>query len=209
MTRKTIAIIAAGVVLATALTAGVVLGPRSRTDARPTGLASVQKTPVPANSDGGNPRLPDPAVLRTLGAEEAVVLANAWQSEYPMVSTVLTSTEVVFQYPDGRTYQVPLPEDRMAVSIAPFISRTHPCITHSISGCQGELVGHEFAVRVTSADGVIFEGTVATQANGFFELWLPRDGTYAVQIAGLERVAVGELSTFATSQTCLTEFQLL
>ncbi len=209
MRRNTIAIVAGGVVLAAALAVVAVWQPWNRADAMPTGTVPVQGTAIPANQEVEGVSLPDPAILQSLGGEEAVVLANSWQREYPMISTVLTSTEVIFQYPSGRTYEVSLPEDRMAVSIAPYISRTHPCMTHSISGCQGELVGQEFDVRVTSDDEIIFEGTATTQANGFFELWLPRDGTYTVEIAGLGRVAAGEFSTFGTSQTCLTEFRLL
>ncbi len=209
MRNRMIGVIAVGVVLAAAVTVGTVWRPWNRADAALDGPVSGAGTAVLANYDVEQVQLPDPAVLQTLDGEAAVVLANSWQSAYPAITTVLTSMEVIFRYPDGRTYEVTLPEDRMAVSIAPYVSRTHPCITHFISGCQGELVGQEFDVRVTSGQAVVFEGTATTQANGFFELWLARDRTYTVEIMGLGRVAAGEFSTFDSSQTCLTEFQLL
>src|SRR5699024_4262682 len=76
-----------------------------------------------------------------------------------------------------------LPEDEFFVSIAPFLNETHPCDIHSLTGCQGELVNEDLEVQIENSSGeVILDEKQQTEANGFIDLWLPRDDTFNVTI---------------------------
>lgn len=78
-----------------------------------------------------------------------------------------------------------------------------------MTGCQGELVEEEFDVLIEDEDGnVILDEKVTSQANGFIDLWLPRDKTYQVTIKQEGKAAELEFSTFEGDDTCITTMQL-
>jgi hypothetical protein len=78
-----------------------------------------------------------------------------------------------------------------------------------MSSCQGELANKQLYVKATGPDGkVLVDEPVQTMANGFFELWLPRNQNIQLTIQGFNRTATGMIGTFANSKTCLTTFQL-
>lgn len=108
---------------------------------------------------------------------------------------------------DSKTYD--LPKDEFFVSIAPYVDQTHPCEIHSLTGCRGEMTEQEFQVNVTDADGnTVLNQKMTSQANGFIDLWLPRDQTYRVQVTHDGKTAESEISTFDGDQTCITTLQL-
>jgi hypothetical protein len=79
-----------------------------------------------------------------------------------------------------------------------------------LTGCQGELVEEEFDVLIEDEEGnVILDEKVTSQANGFMDLWLPRDKTFKVTINKEGKVAEHELSTFEGDDTCVTTMQLM
>ncbi|MCF3942277.1 CueP family metal-binding protein [Oceanobacillus alkalisoli] len=103
-----------------------------------------------------------------------------------------------------------LPEDEFFVSIAPFINQTHPCDIHSLTGCQGEMVNEEFDVYIEDSNGnVIIDQTMKSEANGFIDLWVPREETYQVTITQEGKIAESEFSTFKNDNTCITTMQLM
>jgi hypothetical protein len=55
---------------------------------------------------------------------------------------------------------------------------------------------------------VLEDTDIQTMANGFFELWLPRNKNIQVTIEGYNKKATGMVGTFLNSNTCLTTFQL-
>ena len=78
-----------------------------------------------------------------------------------------------------------------------------------MSSCQGELAEKSFHVTaVDQAGKILFNDTVTTLRNGFFELWLPRKRVVKLRIQGFNRTAQGTITTFADSNTCLTGFRL-
>jgi hypothetical protein len=164
------------------------------------GFAFAQPRPLPA---------PTPAALSGLNALEAMALANAWGRVRAPVQSFVTPQVVQFKFKDARTVSIPLPKDRMVVAIAPYITRTHPCKTHFMSGCQGELVNIPVGVTVRSTDGtLVFEGSVRTLENGFLELWLPRDLDLTVRLEAQDKTVNGAIATFASSDTCVTTLRL-
>ncbi len=150
---------------------------------------------------------PSPAALADIDAHTAMDLANAWKGE--ALTSYVTSTAVHFSFPDGASVEVPLPEDEMLVSIAPYVVNTHPCQTHYMSGCQGELVGVQMRVRAELADGtIVIDEVRQTQANGFIDLWLPRGQALLISFEVDGYRTAGVITTHLDSPTCITTLRL-
>jgi hypothetical protein len=150
---------------------------------------------------------PAPAALVGLDAVAAVELANAWKGSD--VTSFVTPRAVHFVFPGGREVVVPLPDETMLVSVAPFLVHTHPCATHYMSGCQGELASATFHVRAVSADGSVLIDEVRTAGpNGFLDLWLPRGLQVELTFEADGYRAAGVVGTHADSPTCVTTLQL-
>ncbi|MDF1524481.1 MAG: CueP family metal-binding protein [Trueperaceae bacterium] len=150
---------------------------------------------------------PSPRALEGLDARAAVELANTWKGNG--VTAFATPEAVQFAFPNGAEVSVPMPDDVMFVSVAPYLQRTHPCATHYLSGCQGELVGVPVHVQAILADGtVLIDEVMPTMANGFIDLWLPRDQAIDLHLSLDGAAVVGRLTTFADSRTCITDLQL-
>src|SRR5699024_5715029 len=125
-------------------------------------------------------------------------------------SASITSKELIVTEKDDSESVYPLPENEFFVSIAPFINETHPCTNHSLTSCQGELVNKDFDIFIEDMDGhVIIDGTMNSEANGFIDLWLPRDKTYRLKITHESQEVESEISTFENDGTCITTMQLL
>lgn len=147
--------------------------------------------------------------LRKASPEEAIQLAKRWREEGRGVMSFMDPRFIQFGFPTGAKAQVELPKDRMAVAVAPYRNLTHPCATHFFSGCTGEMKNLPFQVRVLDDKReVVFEGVVRTGADGFFELWLPRNKRFSLEILYGSLEARGRVATFENSPTCLTTFRL-
>lgn len=103
-----------------------------------------------------------------------------------------------------------LPSGQFYLSFAPYIQQTHPCAIHNLVSCRGELKQEIFEVRVLDVQThqVVFEGQMTSNANGFAGIWLPKDKTYQLEISYGALSASHQVSTFATSDTCLTTLKL-
>jgi len=119
-------------------------------------------------------------------------------------SASITSTELIVTDNDNTEVIYDLPEEEFFVSIAPFINETHPCENHSLTGCQGELANQDFNLYIEDMDGnVILDETMNSGANGFIDLWLPRDKTFHVTITHEGKQVESEISTFEKDGTCI------
>jgi len=107
---------------------------------------------------------------------------------------------------DGKTtVQLPLPDDKFYLSFAPYENTVHPCGTHSLASCRGELMNVPVHATILDDKGVlILDETVQTMANGFVGVWLPRNINANLQVAYNGKTASAPISTFANSDTCLT-----
>lgn len=151
---------------------------------------------------------PSPAQLGGLTAQQALAKANQWRNTGGLQSFVTTEA-VVFKFPDGEQKSVALPAKQMVIAIAPFVNQTHPCKTHFMSGCQGELVNTSVSVLVkTQAGKTVMNKTVKTLPNGFLELWLDRNQTYQVTLKTGGKTTTGTLNTQPGSDTCVTTMRL-
>nr|WP_153738167.1 CueP family metal-binding protein [Aquibacillus halophilus] len=124
-------------------------------------------------------------------------------------SASITSQELIVTDTDDSESIYDLPEDEFFVSIAPYVDKTHPCATHSLTGCQGEMIDKEFSVYIEDMEGnVVLDQTMKSQSNGFIDLWLPRDKEYQITFAHEGKTSKSDFSTFENDNTCITTMQL-
>lgn len=124
-------------------------------------------------------------------------------------SASITSSELIVTDEDEKVTTYDLPEDEFFVSIAPFVNTTHPCDIHSLTGCQGELIEEDFDVHIEDSEGnVVLDEVKTTEANGFMDLWLPRNDTFTVTITQDTKETVSEITTFDQDNTCITTMRL-
>ena len=163
-------------------------------------------TPSSLGSSG-----PSADQLKGLNARDALVIANNWgTAKKDAVTSHVTAEKVFFEFSNGKKANIRLPDEKMVVAIAPWVTYTHPCETHYISGCQGELTDTPVKVFGQTADGlVVIDSTYTTMKNGFIELWLPRNLEINLSLEAQGKKASGRISTFRKSNTCVTTFQLL
>lgn len=150
---------------------------------------------------------PSAQQLKGITPQRALQLANAWKGT--RVQSFVTDTAIQFTFPDSSKQSIPLPAKQMVVAIAPYVNQTHPCQTHFMSSCQGELVNTPVKVQVSNAAGkTIMNKTVKTLPNGFLELWLPRNQMYNVTLSAQGKSVKGQIQTFKGAQTCITNLRL-
>lgn len=124
-------------------------------------------------------------------------------------SASITSHQLIVTNADQTQSTYALPEKEFFVSIAPYVEQTHPCAIHSLTGCQGELADEEFFLQIADSDGNVFvDKAVRSLANGFIDLWLPRDRTYNVRIEQAGKSAEAAITTFEGDNTCIATMQL-
>lgn len=120
----------------------------------------------------------------------------------------ITSTELKLSY-GTQQFSYPL-GDKFYLSFAPYLTQTHPCFNHSLSGCRGELANTPFDVKVTDKSGkVLMQKQMTSHANGFVGIWLPRDIEGTIEVSYQGKKATAPIATHTSSQTCLTTLPLL
>lgn len=112
---------------------------------------------------------------------------------------------------EGRQTVLPMPEDEVYISAAPYESQTHECHFHSLTTCLGELQNQK--VQVTLADratgAVLVEEELRTFDNGFVGMWVPKGIEAELTIEHAGKVATAVVSTRnADDPTCLTGLRL-
>ncbi len=120
----------------------------------------------------------------------------------------ITATQLSI-YTSVKTYTFDVPDDLFYLSIAPYINQTHPCGTHSLVTCRGELKNTTFYVLIKDdLDNIIVDQVVTSENNGFAGLWLPRNMTGTIYVEYNNFSATSEIETFNDSNTCLTTLKL-
>lgn len=128
---------------------------------------------------------------------------------FPNETASITAHELIIIDQDGAKNIYDLPEDEFFVSIAPFITQTHDCFDHSLTGCQGELVEETFDIYLEDQKGnVLINDSMESFANGFIDLWLPRNETFHITIVFGDKKVESQFSTFSEDGTCITTMQV-
>lgn len=146
--------------------------------------------------------------LNNLSVEEIVYSLDSSKSDPIGLSASITGEYLVL-YDSSEEIKLALPEDKFYLSFAPYITQTHPCATHSLSSCQGELVNQTVNVIITDGNGnQIINSDLTTMENGFIGVWLPRNINATIQVLYNDLTAQTSISTFSGSNTCLTTLEL-
>ena len=154
---------------------------------------------------------PSPWMLDGLAPEAVMDMANAWgmKNDENKVNIWTNSRELHFEFPDGTKTVIAMPTDRMVVSVAPYIMKTHPCKEHFPSTCRGEPANTPVEVEAVAEDGtVVLAEKTATLPNGFVDLWLPRNLKIDVTLTARGLTATQRIGTFDKDKTCITEAKL-
>lgn len=146
--------------------------------------------------------------MKGLSVEEIVYSLDSTKSDPGGLGASITSEHLVL-FDNSEEIKLALPEDKFYLSFAPYINQTHPCATHSLSSCQGELVNQTVNVIITDGKGnEIVNSEMTTMENGFVGVWLPRNMNASIQVLYNGLSAQTSISTFSGSNTCLTTLQL-
>ncbi|WBL19888.1 MULTISPECIES: CueP family metal-binding protein [Citricoccus] len=109
-----------------------------------------------------------------------------------------------------RETRLPMPEDEVYISVAPYREQTHDCYFHSLTTCLGELTNSEVQVTLTGEDGDVLVNEVQqTYDNGFVGVWVPHgiEATLTIEHEGQTGSAI--ISTMNDDDpTCITTLQL-
>ncbi len=142
--------------------------------------------------------------LSELSIEGIVEKLESTTSDPSGLKASVTSDSLVLKN-ETTEVKLALPKDKFYLSFAPYINQTHPCGTHSLTSCQGELVNQQFHVVITDNNGKeIVNTNLSTMANGFVGVWLPRNIDAIVRVSYDGKVAQAAISTYSGSNTCLT-----
>jgi len=147
--------------------------------------------------------------IKSMEIKDAIELANEWKYSRTKIKSFITPKELKVVFPDKREITIALPSDEMYVAVAPYINETHTCATHYLSSCQGEMTKKIFAVTIKDdKQQVIYDGSITSLDNGFFELWLPRNKSFTCSVEYNNLKTEIMLETFEDSKTCITTGRL-
>ncbi|GAA5189915.1 CueP family metal-binding protein [Ferrimonas gelatinilytica] len=151
-----------------------------------------------------------------LDHEQAVLQGHQWYKNEEGIVVRVLPNKVTATFANGEEADVAIPEDQFFLSIAPWMTYTHPCGNHVPTGCTGELIGEEMhmsAVDVETGEEILNQ-MVTTQHDGFIDFWVPRNRKLEFTFHhgdanGVWREAKEVLTTDDDSRTCITTMQLL
>ena len=191
--------VAAAVVACGLLLAGCASGP----EAQPSSSSSASSAAAPVLADHDLAGLEAPEVIERL---DTMALADR---PGDLMASVQPDAVVVTDG-QGREARLPMPEDQVYVSVAPYVDQTHECHFHSLTTCVGELGDESVDVMLTGADGeVLVDETRRTYDNGFVGLWVPRDLDATLTITHDGRTGTAPITTRDPDDpTCVTTLQL-
>ncbi|MBM6544579.1 CueP family metal-binding protein [Janibacter sp. YIM B02568] len=126
-----------------------------------------------------------------------------------LMASVRPDVLVVSNSKEGVEHELPMPEERFYLSVAPYVDGTHDCFFHSLTTCRGEMSEEEIDVRIETADGeVLVDETRRTFDNGFVGFWLPRDVEATITLARGDERGSATVTTGDEDLTCLTTVRL-
>lgn len=203
MTPRPLVLLAAGCLLLAGCSAS---GTSAEQSAAPAATSSAAPA-ASANPAGGS-------WIQQLGVpgNDAVAIIEAMEAsdaQRPVDMTASVRHDKLVLADEAGERELPISNGKFYLSIAPYVSQTHECFAHSLSGCQGEQAGKQLHVTITDSNGATLVDTDATtHANGFVGFWLPRDisGTVSVTLDG--KSGTVPFATNADSPTCMTTLQL-
>ena len=134
-------------------------------------------------------------------AERSTDFVASIRLDHILVTDLATKTES----------EVPLNGDEYYLSVAPYVTQTHPCFFHSLTTCLGEQRNTPMELTVTEvATGEkVIDESVTTYDNGFYGFWLPKGKDYEVTFTANGKTGTQIFTTNDNFGTCATELQLV
>lgn len=134
------------------------------------------------------------------------LIYNLEERVYKSTYSASIDSDNVYIKSDNKSYTYALPKDLFYISFAPYMTYTHECFIHSLTGCQGEMDKIDIYVIVYNDTGEIIKDEIMnTGEDGFIGLYLQKGINYKVEVEydGLK-------SSFETNleQTCYAEVRL-
>ncbi len=126
-----------------------------------------------------------------------------------LIASVQPDALVLTDDQDQET-QLPMPEDEVYISIAPYRDQTHDCYFHSLTTCLGELANTGVQITIAREDGdVLLDEARQTYGNGFIGIWVPRDTEATLTIEHEGQTGTVAISTMNEDDpTCITTLRL-
>jgi len=82
---------------------------------------SLLLAPYGCQADKDSPE----AILKSADAFQAMAIANEWNWSKKEIKSFVNTREIVFELSKSKVIKIPLPEEKMLVAVAPYISQTH------------------------------------------------------------------------------------
>lgn len=159
---------------------------------------------VSRNNDQSQTAFLEKYQLNGLTVEEMVFKLDSTTQEDSNLRSSITSEELILT-DDSQEIRLPLPEGKFYLSFAPYLNQTHPCATHSLTTCRGELVGQPIHALVRDDSGnILLDADYVTMENGFTGIWLPADISATLEVTYGDLKTSAPILTAAGSDTCLT-----
>ncbi|KZE91733.1 MULTISPECIES: CueP family metal-binding protein [Micrococcales] len=101
---------------------------------------------------------------------------------------------------------LPMSDDEVFISIAPYREQTHGCHFHRLTTCLGELADAEVRITLTGENGeVLIDEARQTYDNGFVGIWAPRsiEATLTIEHEGQTDTATIS-TTDEDNPSCIT-----
>lgn len=112
--------------------------------------------------------------LSGLSVKEMVNKFDIITNEKYSLNASITATTLIL-YDHEKKYDFKLPGEEFYVSFAPYINEIHPCQTHNLVSCKGELFNKEFEISIIKKAGaVVLNQKVKSMNSGFIGIWLPK-----------------------------------
>ena len=174
-----------------------------------TSSTPVTESSVPSSSASAEQAFLTQHNLNGKTPEEMVEYIDQLPAPRPLPFNAGVTSKALLVGDGTQQYEIPLSGDKFYVSVAPYINKTHECVDHSLSGCQGEMVKQPFHVKIIDEkQQVIMDKDISSYKNGFFGLWLPRNKTMQIEVTQPGYVGKEVISTNDDSQTCITTLRL-
>ncbi|WP_420175468.1 CueP family metal-binding protein [Luteococcus sp. OSA5] len=172
------------------------------------GCSGAEPSPAPAPAASASSA--EQEALQGTDAVAIIDALDASQQQRPMegLKASVKADQLVLTDDRGER-TLPIPDDKFYLSVAPYLTQTHECFAHSLSGCQGEQAKKQMHITITAKDGsTLVDEDVTTGTNGFVGFWLPRDvqGTITATMDG--KSGTVPFATAQDSPTCLTTLQM-
>ena len=180
-----------------------------------TGCATPAASPEPTGADrsAGVERILAAHDLAGLDVREVIEQLDTMPvADRPAdLSASVQPDALVLRGSDDQEVRLPMPEDEVYVSVAPFREQTHECHFHSLTTCRGELADADVRLTLTADDGIVLIDEMRrTYDNGFVGFWAPRDTAATLTITHDGRTGSVPVSTRnGDDRTCITDLQLL